>query len=787
MFEVAIVARNSKGKRINNRNTIPFQKETKKPETQLHASLLCKVGVKTTDELVSELPEEKRIELADITQQLEKLMQDYKAKHNAVSEKETKLNEGLNELKSQRESLANDLKQYHKENETLLKATATLQAQEQELAIQRANAEAGFLSERQSIFKGLQEQFDEIKHGIEEFQASRTENYLKVIKTEQEQFEIAKSKADKYLLARMAELVKLEEELKDKEEALVQQRLDFEQTQTSAHMNISRLEKRAELRFKSEQAVLEQQIEELGLAREVDLRSIQELSSKLSSYKELERQAAIAQLGGPKEFLAYVDQLKSELKGLRVKLQGRSEDEIELELEQYKDLYDEYLNKFTEVNELNIELRQKNAGHNISVREKLELQRQLQVLELHNGTLQAHITNLKSDLDELLDKQENKEAFQELLKMDRELISPVAGEAVSDLKTFVNELQHKMATVEDTILYYDMDVIRKLVAGLAMSHLHIFQGISGTGKTSIVKAFAKAMGGHVTTVPVQAGWRDRDDILGHYNAFEKRYYEKECLQGIYRAQTESFKNRINLVLLDEMNLSRPEQYFAEFLSALEMRQGEQEIVLMDSSVANPPNAFKDGRKILLSNNTWFMGTANHDETTFEFADKTHDRSILIELERQEIPNGWKPKSVEIKPVSLPSLQKLFDKVIGLNSNEISDMLNKTKVSKFVQMLESKFAIGWGSRFEKQAIRFMSVFVACSDDKKAGLTLSLEHLLSSRIVRKGKVLGRFDIRHDDIEMLSQYLETLFNDLELNRPDQLMDILDAEAIRKAEGAY
>ena len=51
-----------------------------------------------------------------------------------------------------------------------------------------------------------------------------------------------------------------------------------------------------------------------------------------------------------------------------------------------------------------------------------------------------------------------------------------------------------------------------------MSQLHVFQGISGTGKTSLAKAFAKAMGGFCTDIAVQAGWRDRDDLLGHYNA-----------------------------------------------------------------------------------------------------------------------------------------------------------------------------------------------------------------------------------------------------------------------------
>jgi hypothetical protein len=100
----------------------------------------------------------------------------------------------------------------------------------------------------------------------------------------------------------------------------------------------------------------------------------------------------------------------------------------------------------------------------------------------------------------------------------------------------------RIAQAEDgATLHFRLEDIQLLIAGFAMSQLHIFQGISGTGKTSLAKAFAKAIGGHCTDIAVQAGWRDRDDLLGHYNAFEKRFYERDCLQGLYRAQTGAYK------------------------------------------------------------------------------------------------------------------------------------------------------------------------------------------------------------------------------------------------------
>lgn len=66
---------------------------------------------------------------------------------------------------------------------------------------------------------------------------------------------------------------------------------------------------------------------------------------------------------------------------------------------------------------------------------------------------------------------------------------------------FAEELQHRIATAEEHVeLFYPLEDIRVLLGGLAMSQLHVFQGISGTGKTSLAKAFAKAMGASVQTL-----------------------------------------------------------------------------------------------------------------------------------------------------------------------------------------------------------------------------------------------------------------------------------------------
>ena len=144
------------------------------------------------------------------------------------------------------------------------------------------------------------------------------------------------------------------------------------------------------------------------------------------------------------------------------------------------------------------------------------------------------------------------------------------------------------------------------------------------------------MGGFCQDIAVQAGWRDRDDLLGHFNAFERRFYEKDCLQALYKAQTPHWQDTCNVILLDEMNLSRPEQYFAEFLSALEKNNPDERLIsLSETALPGAPDMLRDGRQILVPKNVWFIGTANHDETTNELADKTYDRSHVMTLPKQD--------------------------------------------------------------------------------------------------------------------------------------------------------
>lgn len=259
-------------------------------------------------------------------------------------------------------------------------------------------------------------------------------------------------------------------------------------------------------------------------------------------------------------------------------------------------------------------------------------------------------------------------------------------------------------------------------------------------------------------VPVQAGWRDRDDLVGHYNAFEKRYYEKECLQALYRAQTPTYQDRLNIILLDEMNLSRPEQYFAEFLSALELSGDDRQVVLMEDSPAKTPRYLREGRKIPVADNVWFIGTANHDETTFEFADKTQDRSFVLELGRngmQQLPATLKRSVI----YSFSSLQTCFQNAISEHRSDLDKIFNTLYAHDVTNVLAKRFGIGWGNRLERQARKFLPVVVASG----GSMSEALDHLLSVRLFRDGKVTGRYDTKPEHLSELQEQLSDVWHKL------------------------
>ena len=150
-------------------------------------------------------------------------------------------------------------------------------------------------------------------------------------------------------------------------------------------------------------------------------------------------------------------------------------------------------------------------------------------------------------------------------------------------------------------LYYKSEMIRLFIAALASTKLVILQGISGTGKTSLAYAWGKFLKHDSCVASVQPSWRDRTELFGYFNEFTKKFNETDVLKEIYQA---GYTDDIYTVILDEMNISRVEYYFAEMLSILEMPNKDEWIVeLVSSAWPDDPKNIIEG-KLKIPANVW---------------------------------------------------------------------------------------------------------------------------------------------------------------------------------------
>ena len=298
-------------------------------------------------------------------------------------------------------------------------------------------------------------------------------------------------------------------------------------------------------------------------------------------------------------------------------------------------------------------------------------------------------------------------------------------------------------------LYYTPEIVRRFVAGMASSKILILEGISGTGKTSLPYSFSRYLCNPATLVSVQPSFRDRTELLGYFNEFSKRFNETEFLRALYEA---NFRKEPTMIVLDEMNLARIEYYFAEMLSVLEM-PSKDEWVLDLVPTAWPGDPIKlDSGKIRVSPTTWFIGTANNDDSTFTITDKVYDRAMPIELnERAEA------FECELQPacsITCERLEELFEK--AKKDYPISEE-TLAKMQKLDNYLQTRFKLAFGNRIVKQMHDFIPVYVACGGTELGGM----DYVIARKVLKKFESMNVMFVR-DEIKGLIEYINKTFGE-------------------------
>ena len=308
---------------------------------------------------------------------------------------------------------------------------------------------------------------------------------------------------------------------------------------------------------------------------------------------------------------------------------------------------------------------------------------------------------------------------------------------------------YRMFAASQMGLYYTPEIVRRFVAGMAASKLLILEGISGTGKTSLPYSFSRYMDNPATIISVQPSFRDRSELLGYFNEFSKKFNETEFLRALYEA---NYNQTPTLIVLDEMNLARIEYYFAEMLSVLEMPSKDEWVLdLVPTAWKGDPYKMDNG-KIHVADSTWFIGTANNDDSTFTITDKVYDRAMPIEL--NERADEFECEMYPACDVTAEHLEYMFQK--AKEDYPISEELME-KMQKLDSYLITRFKLAFGNRIMKQLYDFIPVYVACGGTELGGM----DYIIARKVLKKFESMNVSFVR-DEITGLISYIDKTFGE-------------------------
>lgn len=226
---------------------------------------------------------------------------------------------------------------------------------------------------------------------------------------------------------------------------------------------------------------------------------------------------------------------------------------------------------------------------------------------------------------------------------------------------------------------------RPYITAIKSKPFLLLAGISGTGKSRIVRELARACWDEGTEeynaqkpknfqmVQVKPNWHDSSDLIGYVSRVSGKaeYVAGDFLRFVAKAWED--KETPYFLCLDEMNLAPVEQYFAEYLSVVESRKSHEDGTVttdpilekvdeewyfnLTASLTTDENVRKQFNEsgISIPQNLIVVGTVNMDETTFSFSRKVLDRAMTIEMNDVDLHGRLTERNEKIGKLSKAEL------------------------------------------------------------------------------------------------------------------------------------
>lgn len=277
-------------------------------------------------------------------------------------------------------------------------------------------------------------------------------------------------------------------------------------------------------------------------------------------------------------------------------------------------------------------------------------------------------------------------------------------------------------------LTFSKELITRFCASLLTKRFLILTGLTGSGKTKIAQSFAEWICEdemQYKIIPVGADWTNREPLIGYPNGLEDKKYvspDNGALELMIKARENP--NLPFFMILDEMNLSHVERYFADFLSVME---SDKNILLYsgDDRGAIP-------KELKWPENLFIIGTVNIDESTYMFSPKVLDRANVIEfrLNKDDLKNYFdevKSSSntsltAEGKEMAADFLKLSLEKSFSTNKE-----IQKTLLAFFEQL--AKVGAEFGYRTAKE------IQILTKNLKRLDSSLSQDEIIDIAIMQK----------------------------------------------------
>lgn len=268
--------------------------------------------------------------------------------------------------------------------------------------------------------------------------------------------------------------------------------------------------------------------------------------------------------------------------------------------------------------------------------------------------------------------------------------TPVTKATSSSAQSRSQDFERLVEHIAATGFVFEPWQLAAYVTAVRTKPFVILAGVSGTGKSKLPQLVATATGAAFQRVAVRPDWTDSSDVLGYVD-LNGSFRPGGVLQ--FASDAEGAPERQHICLLDEMNLARVEQYFAELLSGMEDRRPAPEGGFGAPRLVGQKLRGEDAAwgQVGWPANLALVGTVNMDETTHGFSRKVLDRSFTLEISDVDLGN-WKEAPRALPEPSPWPVESWYPRALRLSDlRDLSDA-ERARIAIVVERLTEANAI-----------------------------------------------------------------------------------------------